>query len=269
MFVMVIMLHHVTMPVRTLLPVALPPITEPSHETSAMISPHLTPTTTTVGNLHFLRFSTHQPTVNTPTTPPTPFASENTRSSLPHGKKPVPVHSILLMLYPHLAFLPCGRKTWNSTSQISDHWHHPHVEANERLFFWTSDTAIQKCIELMSCLPTSEVIAYDAAVLSIIASSTCQVYGTGLMEWIAYCDSCHVPEANRFPAEHHHLQAFIALHPNSTMALWHHIHELPWSGLDNPLTKRFKQNAIVHMPSEFFLLPHPPITPHHLELLML
>jgi len=225
-------------------------------------------------------------TAGAPTTPPlpnppapAPFTLENTAAQLPRGKKPVPVHGILLTLYPRLASLPCGRKSRNTTSCIIEHWHRPHVEASERLFFWTSDAAIQKRSDLLSRLPPTDVAAYDTAVMSIITLSTRQVYGAGLIEWIAYCDSRHVPEADRFPAEHHHLQAFIASRTGtigisklnnvlSAMALWHHIHELPWTGLDNPLTKRFKRNAIARAPADSFLTPRPPVTLRHLELLL-
>ena len=267
------------MPIRTLLPVASPSA-QPVQSLSDS-SLRSTSTITTIGNLHFLKLTprpgTATVTDRTPATPSPP--TETATSHLPHGKKPVPVHGILLTLYPRLASLPCGRKSRNSTASIAEHWHRPHVEAGERLFFWTSDDAIQKRTDLLSRLNPTDVAAYDTAVVSLVASSTRQIYGAGLMEWIAYCDSRHVPEADRFPAEHHHLQAFIASCSGtigtsklnnvlSAMALWHHIHELPWSGLDNPLTKRFKRNAIARAPADSYLPPHPPITLRHLEALL-
>jgi len=181
-------------------------------------------------------------------------------------------------LYPQLALSPRGRKSRNSAPTIIEHWHRPHVLAGNRLFFWTSQAAIQKRIQLLNILSPSDIEAYDESLLSLVSTSTSQIYGAGLMEWIVYCDSRQIPEHHRFPAEQHHLQAFIAARSGaigvsklnnilSALALWHHIHELSWDGLANPLVKRFKRNAITRAPSNSVLIPRPPITLRHLDLL--
>ena len=170
-------------------------------------------------------------------------------------------------------------KTIQAHQFLTNHWHHPHVEASEHLFFWTSDAAIQKHTQLLQWLSPADIDTYDIAVSSLIASSTHQVYGAGLMEWISYCDSCQVPEDQHFPTEPHCLQAFIASCSGtigtselnnilSILALWHHIHELLWDSLNHPLTRHFKCIAIDHAPLDSVCAPHPPITTHHLDLLL-
>lgn len=259
------------MPVRTLLPVAAPG----ESSTITIQIPALALPLIEIQNPQYLRSSrdsTKQSAGRAPHNPAT-HPPSSAKSS-----KPVIAHQLLLTLYPRLAISPSGRKSRNSAPPIAEHWHRPHVLASDRLFFWTSDAAIQKRIQLLSSLSPADVEAYDLSLLTLISLSTRQIYGAGLMEWIVYCDSRRIPEHHRFPAEPHHLQAFIASHSGSigvsklnnilsALALWHQIHELPWDGLTQPLTKRFKRNAIARAPSDSSQPPRSPVTLRHLDLL--
>ena len=173
------------MPVRTLLPVAAP------DESILAPAGASVPPATSIHNVQFLR-STHVSVIHAAPTRaihyPVALASSHSKSP-----KLVHVHQFLLTLYPQLAHSSKGRKSRNSAPPIIEHWLRPHVLAGSRLFFWTSDAAIQKRIELLSLLSPADVEAYDVSLQSLVSSSTSQIYGAGLMEWIVYCDARRIP----------------------------------------------------------------------------
>lgn len=182
---------------------------------------------------------------------------------------------LLVNLYPRLAFAPLGRRTRHKNGPILPHWHRPHVEAGDRLFFWVSSAAISNRAALWEKLSPREVVYWDYNIPSILAVSTRATYGAGLMDWIVHCDTKNVPEHMRFPADKHILQSFIMLSSGeigeskvnnvmAALAMWHHIHDLPWVGREDPLVNKLKKLAIAQAPADTVRPPRPPVTLDHL-----
>lgn len=118
---------------------------------------------------------------------------------------------------------------------------YPPVAAQDRLFCWTSDWAQDHNSDTFSNLPPP--LAYLAldSLRSSLAPSTCSTYAAGLLRFVQFCDTWKIPDADRMPASHALLCAFIGTHKGSVngktvknwlsgLKAWHDVHDAPWHG---------------------------------------
>lgn len=117
----------------------------------------------------------------------------------------------------------------------------PHCLAWDRLHLWTPLNS-QSCLDHAGstvALSDCDIDHIFAVLAHSHTISTCECYGSGLLVFHIFCDSCDIPEGQRCPASSILLLAFIAnctgLYSSRTLEnylygirAWHLLHGLPW-----------------------------------------
>lgn len=192
---------------------------------------------------------------------------------------PEPVQSEMLLLYPRLRDqLNKGRTPKKSNSIYFTSPFRPQVLASERLFFWVSDASLVRRRLLIAKNQPPAVVVWDNALRALYAEGTLSAYGSGVVDWIRWCDASSIPEPRRLPIVLDDLRMFIAHKVGvegasktngvlSALQAWHMVQDVPWCGVDDKLVTAFRRGVATHAPPSTRTPPRPPITLAHLRAL--
>jgi hypothetical protein len=149
----------------------------------------------------------------------------------------------------------------------------PHCCAKDRLRLWIPLSAKNAPTEDSAADPAPSVATRDRIreVKSFAwAGSTQEAYGTGLLNYIVFCDEHGIPEEKRAPASPLVIQSFIATlagaYASSTIVnfvcgvrAWHIMHGIPWS-VNKEETDAMLKGAHTLAPASSRRASRPPVT---------
>jgi hypothetical protein len=184
----------------------------------------------------------------------------------------------LLTLYPRLsAQINKGHAPRTFGPHILPSPFRPKVPSIERIFFWVSPSSLIRRRQLCSRYSPFMIEKFDSSLRGMYADGTLSSYGSGLINWIQWCDKCSIPEDCRLPINLDDLRMFIAFKDdiegvaktNNTLSglrAWHIVQDVTWNA-DDELVAGFCRSIASHAPQSSFLPPRPPVTLLHLRTL--
>ncbi len=184
----------------------------------------------------------------------------------------------LQRLYPRLADQQNrGRAPRANAPKIIPHPLRPQVLASERIFFWISLASLEKRRRFAIQYTRAQLLTFDNAVLHSLAEGTRSGYGSGIIDWICWCDRNSIPEERRLPISSHDLRIYFAHKVGfegasktntilSGLRAWHIIQDVPWPSEDQ-LISNLRRAAASEAPPSTICPPRPPVTVHHLAAL--
>ncbi len=86
----------------------------------------------------------------------------------------------------------------------------PLVLASQRVPYWETPYSINSFTTLSTVFSPHLIASWKNVMLASVTEDTLKNYGAGLLRFTQFCDSFHVPEVNRMPADDALLSIFVA-----------------------------------------------------------